>query len=116
MWGKTSPHIPLYLGVEGTCTRRHMKATPASTGDQYEPELYEIRLKGHLDDKWADWFEGLTITREDNGDTRLTGAVVDQAALHGLLRKVRDLGMPLLSVNRVKPSEAEASDVNETHH
>ena len=67
-----------------------MTATPASTADQYEPELYEIRLKGHLDDKWADWFEGLTITRADNGETLLRGQVVDQAALHGLLRQVRD--------------------------
>ncbi len=62
---------------------------------------YEIRLKGHLDDRWADWFEGLTITLEENGDTRLIGPVVDQAALHGLLRKIRDLGIPLLSLNRV---------------
>ena len=64
-----------------------------------ESGLYEIRLKGHLNDRWADWFEGLTITLEENGDTLLTGPVVDQAALHGLLKKVRDLGMPLLSVN-----------------
>jgi hypothetical protein len=68
-----------------------------------EPGLYEIRLKGLLDDGWAAWFGGLTITREDAGDTLLTGAVVDQAALHGLLRKVRDLGAPLLSVRRVEP-------------
>ena len=93
-----------------------MRAAHASSEDHHEPERYEIRIKGHLDDKWADWFEGLTITREDNGETLLTGPVVDQAALHGLLRKVRDLGVPLLSVNRVKPGEAEASDVNETHH
>ena len=80
-----------------------MSETHASTGDHYEPELYEIRIKGHLDDRWADWFGSMTITLEDNGDTLLTGPVVDQAALHGLLRKVRDLGMPLLSVIRVKP-------------
>ena len=76
-----------------------------------ESGLYEIRLKGHLGDRWADWFEGLTITREDNGDTLLTGPVVDQAALHGLLKKVRDLGMPLISVNRIEPGQADASDV-----
>ena len=64
----------------------------------HEPEHYEIRIKGHLDDRWAAWFEGLTLTLEDNGDTLLTGPVVDQAALHGLLKKVRDLGMPLVSV------------------
>jgi hypothetical protein len=73
----------------------------------HEPELYEIRIKGHLDNRWADWFSGLTITALDNGETLLTGPVVDQAALHGLLRKVRDLGMPLLSVTRVRPGQAE---------
>ncbi len=82
-----------------------MSATHASIEDYHEPGLYEIRIKGHLDNRWADWFEGLTITLEDNGETLLTGPVVDQAALHGLLRKVRDLGMPLLSVTRVRPSQ-----------
>ena len=90
-----------------------MSDTHASTEDHYEPELYEIRLKGHLDDRWANWFEGLTITLEDNGDTLLTGPVVDQAALHGLLKKVRDLGMPLISVIRVEPGQADASDVKQ---
>jgi len=68
-----------------------------------ESGLYEIRLKGHLNNRWANWFEGLTITLEDNGDTLLTGPVIDQAALHGLLKKVRDLGMPLISVSPVEP-------------
>ncbi|MDQ2906782.1 MAG: hypothetical protein M3Y81_25000 [Chloroflexota bacterium] len=85
-----------------------MRAAHASIEDHHEPELYEIRIKGHLDDTWADWFEGLTITREDKGETLLTGPVVDQAALYGLLRKVRDLGMPLLSVTRVRPSQTNA--------
>jgi len=79
-----------------------MSELHASPGDHCEPGLYEIRIRGHLDDRWADWFGGLTITLEDNGDTLLTGPVVDQAALHGLLRKVRDLGMPLLSVIQTK--------------
>jgi hypothetical protein len=73
--------------------------------DLNEPILYQIRIKGQLGPQWTEWFGGLTIALEDNGDTLLTGMVVDQAALHGLLRKVRDLGMPLLSVNRVKPGE-----------
>ena len=85
-----------------------MSATHASFDDYHESERYEIRIKGHLDDRWAAWFGGLTLTREDNGETLLAGAVVDQAALHGLLRKVRDLGMPLLSVTCVRPGQADA--------
>ena len=67
------------------------------------PMVYQIRIKGHLGPRWADWFGGVTIALEDNGDTLLTCPVADQAALHGLLRKVRDLGMPLLSAIRVEP-------------
>lgn len=73
-----------------------------------QPTIYQIRLKGHLGRQWTAWFEGLTITLERNGETLLTGAV-DQAALHGLLRKVRDLGMPLLSVIRITSSDTESS-------
>jgi hypothetical protein len=65
--------------------------------------VYQIRIKGHLGGQWTDWFEGLTITLENNGNTLLTGPVVDQAALFALLRKVRDLGMPLLSVLCIEP-------------
>jgi hypothetical protein len=75
-----------------------------------ESGLYEIRIKGHLNDRWAEWFEGLTITLEEDGDTLLTGPVIDQAALHGLLKKVRDLGMPLLSVNFVSPDQARTQE------
>jgi len=71
--------------------------------DLDQPMVYEIRVKGHLGAQWSAWFGGLTITLEDDGETLLTGPVVDQAALHGLLRKVRDLGMPLISAIRVKP-------------
>lgn len=85
-----------------------MKGTNESTEDQYEPGLYEIRIKGHLDKRWAEWFDGLTITPEENGITLLSGPVVDQAALHGLLRKVRDLAMPLLSVIRVERDHGQA--------
>ncbi len=67
---------------------------------------YEIRLKGHLDSQWASWFDGLTITLEENGDTLLSGSVADQAALHGLLKKVRDLGMPLVSVVQIQVFDA----------
>ncbi len=96
-----------------------MCKTHASTKDHYEPGLYEIRLKGHLGSQWTDWFDGLTITLEEDGDTLLTGPVIDQAALHGLLKKVRDLGLPLLSVSPVEPGpsttlgtgQADQSDV-----
>ena len=71
--------------------------------DPDQTMIYQIRVKGHLGPQWTDWFGDLSITLKDNGDTLLTGPVVDQAALHGLLRKVRDLGMPLLSAVRVKP-------------
>ncbi len=84
-----------------------------SGSDPGQPLVYQIRIQGHLGRQWTDWFGGLTITLEDNGETLLTGPVVDQAALHGVLRKVRDVGMPLLSVNHVKPGEAEASDVKQ---
>lgn len=90
-----------------------MSDTHISTENHYEPELYEIRLKGHLDDRWGNWFGDMTITLEDNGITLLTGPVIDQAALHGLLRKVRDLGMPLLSVNCLKPDQAETLDAKQ---
>jgi len=79
--------------------------------DPGQQPVYHIRLKGHLGRQWTDWFEGLTITLEDSGDTLLTGPVADQAALHGLLKKVRDVGIPLLSVSCVKPEWTDASDV-----
>ena len=79
-----------------------MSETPTPIKAHPEPELYEIRVRGHLDARWANRFEGLTITLEENGDTLLTGPVIDQAALHGLLKKVRDLGLPLVSVVQVQ--------------
>ena len=80
-----------------------MSETHVSTEHHHQPQLYEIRIVGHLDSRWADWFEGLSFTHESDGTTILFGPVVDQAALHGLLRKVRDLGMPLISAIRVEP-------------
>ena len=75
-----------------------------------QPLVYQIRLKGHLGPRWTDWFEGLTLTPADNGDTLLTGPVADQAALHGLLRKVRDLGLPLISVTPAQTGQADGPD------
>jgi hypothetical protein len=79
--------------------------------DPSQPVVYQIRVKGHLGHEWTDWFEGLTITLEEDGDTLLTGPVIDQAALHGLLKKVRDLGIPLVSVGPVEPGQANQSNV-----
>ncbi len=85
-----------------------MSDTPNPKPDP-QPAGYQIRIKGHLGCEWSDWLDGLTLTPQDDGDTLLTGPVVDQAALYGLLRKVRDLGMTLVSVNRVEPGAANAS-------
>jgi len=84
------------------------KPHPQTRSEQ--PTVYQIRIESHLGNKWTDWFDGFTITQENDGNTLLTGPVADQAALYGLLKKVRDLGMPLLSVNRVEPSQADAPD------
>jgi len=73
-------------------------------------KIYQIKFKSHLNESWADWFDGMTFTHESDGTTTLTGEVVDQAALHGLLKKVRDLGLPLLSVNQVEPNPNEKTD------
>lgn len=71
-----------------------------SAEDPGEPAVYQIRVKGHLDAQWGAWFGGMTVTQAAHGETLITGLVADQAALHGLLRKVRDLGLPLLSLTR----------------
>jgi len=88
-----------------------MSETHASTENHHEPGRYEIRLKGHLDARWADRFAGLSFTHASDGTTILAGPVVDQAALHGLLRQVRDLGMPLVSVIQLDPKPADVPDV-----
>jgi len=79
-----------------------------STGRQRSPGRYEIRLKGHLDARWSAWFDGLAVTRDSDGTTLIHGVVADQAALHGLLQKTRDLGLPLISVNYVEPGDSPA--------
>jgi len=81
--------------------------------DPHQPTIYQIKIEGHLGQQWTDWFNGLSITLEDNGDTLLTGPVADQAALYGLLKKVRDLGMPLVLVNRVDPNQADMSNAKQ---
>jgi hypothetical protein len=83
------------------------------TTDPSQPMVYQIRIKGHLGRQWTDWFGGQTITLEDNGDTLLTGPVIDQAALYGLLKKVRDLGMPLLAVMGIGAHHADTSAVKQ---
>ena len=82
-----------------------MSETPASAGDRHEPGRYEIRLKGHLDRRWAAWFDGLSLTHQSDGTTVIHGPIADQAALHGLLQKVRDVGLPLVSVMCVEPDQ-----------
>ena len=89
-----------------------MANEPRAEPDTPQPTIYQIRIRGHLGQPWMDWFEGLTILLEEDGNTLLTGPIVDQAALHGLLKKVRDLGLPLLSINSVAPS-AESDPFNE---
>lgn len=85
----------------------------ASPPDRHdEPTLYEIRIKGHLDDRWAEWFDGLSFTHQSDGTTILAGPVIDQAALHGVLRKVRDLALPLVSVIRVDREQPEILGVD----
>jgi hypothetical protein len=78
--------------------------------DHRQPGWYEIRLKGHLDARWAAWFDGMTLTREGDGTTRLRGPIADQAALHGLLQRVRDLGLPLLAVAQVEAAGENRTD------
>ena len=95
-----------------------MSETHVSTEEYHEPGRYEIRLKGHLDTRWADQFEHMSFSHASDGTTVLAGLLVDQAALYGVLRKVRDLGLPLLSVNQVDPKQTSgpAVDTHTDHH
>jgi hypothetical protein len=88
-----------------------MRTTDGSPEKYHEPGRYDIRLKGHLDARWAERFDGLSFSHESDGTTLLSGLVVDQAALYGLLRQVRDLGLPLLSVIHVGPEQGDVPDV-----
>ncbi|MBE0672489.1 MAG: hypothetical protein IH588_18080, partial [Anaerolineales bacterium] len=78
-----------------------------------QPMIYQIRIKGHLGPQWQDWFDGMTMMLEENGETVLTGPVADQPALHGLLKKVRDLGMSLVAVNRIESDQGGASEIQD---
>lgn len=84
--------------------RNEVSNIPQPASDPNQPMVYQIRIKSHLDSDWTAWFEGLTITLEKTGHTLLTGPVVDQAALYGLLKKIRDLGILLISVNYLEPT------------
>ena len=87
-----------------------MSDTQASPDTRRELGQYEIRLKGHLEARWAAWFDGLSLTQESDGTTVIRGSVIDQAALHGLLSKVRDLGLPLIAVTQVDPKQMEGKE------
>ncbi|MRS04147.1 hypothetical protein EG832_13155 [bacterium] len=86
-----------------------MGISPQPQPDSPQHNVYKIRIKGHLDSQWSDWFEGLTISLQDNGETLLTGPVIDQAALHGLLKKIRDLGLTLISICPGRPENLDSS-------
>jgi hypothetical protein len=102
---------PVFIGHK---RRRALSNRIDPNTDPNHLVIYQIRIKGQLASQWTDWFEGLTITHEADGDTLLTGPVIDQAALHGLLKKVRDLGMPLVSVSPVKSSPSTTYGTGQT--
>ena len=106
-------NIPQY-SERGVRKEIVMNSTGRTYSDKHDPGLYEIRVSGHLSDLWAGWFEDLDITLDEQGDTILIGLVADQAALYGLLRKVRDIGLPLLSLNRLPYDEVDAEPACET--
>jgi hypothetical protein len=107
-----TPHHLRWYSVNEDSTEGHdMSDTHPALQVQDVPAVYEIRLKGHLADRWASWFGNMTITLEANGDTLLAGLLIDQAALYGLLKKVRSLGMPLLSINRVESGKTDEGKV-----
>ena len=90
-----------------------MSGRPSVDGDRHEAGRYEIRLKGHLDTRWASWFDGLSFTHQSDGSTVIHGLIADQSALHGLLQKVRDTGLPLVSVICVEPEQVPTSTTEE---
>jgi hypothetical protein len=83
-----------------------------STGQDHEPGLYQIRVRGHLESRWAAWFDGMSLSYETDGTTNIFGPVVDQAALHGLLHTLRDTGLPLVSVTQVEPDRLDVPPID----
>ena len=83
-----------------------------STGQDHEPGLYQIRVRGHLESRWAAWFDGMSLSYETDGTTNISGPVVDQAALHGLLHTLRDTGLPLVSVTQVEPDRLDVPPID----
>ena len=94
-------HIPSYLSI----------MSGKSIGSHPDAEQYEIRIRGHLDSRWAAWFDGLSLTNEQDGTTVISGSVLDQSALHGLLQKVRDVGLPLVSVTQLDPDQPDVPTI-----
>jgi hypothetical protein len=90
-----------------------MSSEQKSEQDPDQPNIFQFRIQGHLSQQWQDWFEGLSITLEEDGNTLLSGPVVDQSALHGILKKIRDLGIPLLSVNSIDPNQSTRPDASQ---
>jgi hypothetical protein len=84
-----------------------------SEHDPNQPKVFQFRIQGHLSQQWQDWFDGFIATLEEDGNTLLSGPVVDQSALHGILKKIRDLGMPLLSVNPADPTQMTQADATQ---
>ena len=116
VWGILSLYIEQVARTEMTDHKRYKVMSNEFNPklDPSQPMVYQIRIKGHLGHQWTDWFEGLTITLEEDGDTLLTGPVIDQAALHGLLKKVRDLGMPLVSVSPLEHGHTGRRRISQT--
>jgi len=90
-----------------------MSTAQKSEHEPDQPNIYQIRIQGHLRLQWQDWFEGMDITLEKDGNTLLSGPVVDQSALHGILKKIRDLGIPLVSVNSISPNQSTNPDARQ---
>jgi hypothetical protein len=90
-----------------------MENEQQSNPDAKQPPVYTLKIKGHLGQQWMNWFDGLAVTLEEDGNTLLSGHVSDQSALHGILKKIRDLGMPLLSVNSTDSNQTFTADTDE---